>query len=173
MCSKHPFEPCYGCCTRIPTGSTPQSQPNTQEFPAPLSIGSLWRRKDPTAKRVRIVAIRPSTYTSGTFVHYEVQGVSGRASGQCKVSLWYQNFVPVFGGDRVEIIPGDSSALDARALEALAEEPRLPGNGRRDPHKLRAAEIFDVKPSEVTAAMRRVGKAANFLDTYTHRKSGA
>lgn len=156
---------CYKCTVtgRIPT------QPNTQELPAPLNIGSLWRRKrDGRLVRIRTVeALRPGR--DGR-VHY----TTDTGGGYCRLCRWRANYEPApmtakeCGAMSIKALPPinvDFSAIERRVIEALEGCGQDQQKGV-DFHRLRAAEIFDVRPSEVTNLMRRVGKAANIISAH-------
>jgi DNA polymerase-1 len=62
------------------------------------------------------------------------------------------------------LLAGDYSQIDLRALAHLSHDPNLTNAFRQDAdiHAATAAQLFNVKPSQVTPAMRRLAKTVNF-----------
>jgi DNA polymerase-1 len=62
------------------------------------------------------------------------------------------------------LLAGDYSQIDLRALAHLSQDPGLVTAFRQDAdiHTATAAQLFSVKPSQVTPAMRRLAKTVNF-----------
>jgi DNA polymerase-1 len=84
--------------------------------------------------------------------------------------------IPVRGGMAKEIreafisppgtflLAGDYSQIDLRALAHLSQDPGLVSAFRQDAdiHTATAAQLFNVKPAQVTPDMRRLAKTVNF-----------
>jgi DNA polymerase-1 len=62
------------------------------------------------------------------------------------------------------LLAGDYSQIDLRALAHLSQDPGLVAAFRQDAdiHTATAAQLFSVKPAQVTPAMRRLAKTVNF-----------
>jgi DNA polymerase-1 len=62
------------------------------------------------------------------------------------------------------LLAGDYSQIDLRALAHLSHDPNLVSAFQQDAdiHAATAAQLFSVKPSQVTPAMRRLAKTVNF-----------
>ena len=62
------------------------------------------------------------------------------------------------------LLAGDYSQIDLRALAHLSQDPGLVTAFRQDAdiHTATAAQLFSVKPAQVTPAMRRLAKTVNF-----------
>jgi DNA polymerase-1 len=62
------------------------------------------------------------------------------------------------------LLAGDYSQIDLRALAHLSQDPGLVAAFRQDAdiHTATASQLFSVKPSQVTPAMRRLAKTVNF-----------
>lgn len=174
MCFGLPCDKCTVEYAGTVTGRISASQPNTQELlPTPLNVGSLWRRKqDGCLVRIRMVeALRPGR-------DGRVRYTTDTGGGYCRLGRWRESYEPVpmtakeCGAKSIKALPPinvDFSAIERRVIEALEGW----GQGQQkgvDFHRLRAAEIFNVRPSEVTNLMRRVGKAANFIDAYNSKE---
>lgn len=148
------------------TGRISASQPNIPEPPNRLKAGTVWRRKRDEC----IVLVNSIDYYSGGRgrVHYK----TGRGEGYCPLAVWLEKFSPMNGAECVppKVVQADFSELERRVVEALGLDMPEPAHKTADFHRLRAAEIFDVKPSDVTPAMRRVGKAANLINAYLNKE---
>lgn len=134
----------YTPCTI--TGRKP-SEPDLQKL-SPWrrpATGSVWsNRGDGCAATVRGVVKR----NGADWVRYtKANGVLG----SCRLAVWDEVYTPA---------PGAVVTLDFAKLECELAFPGI------DLHKMRAADIFNVPPSSVTDAMRKVGKTANFIDMY-------
>ncbi|MNJ09308.1 DNA polymerase I [compost metagenome] len=147
------------CSPELPTTKTVHACGLTYAAPKPEqvtpSVGSRWAHNR-SPRRVTVKAIKHSR--GDWWVDYRTDNGT---FGTCMLSSWARHYSPL------TIVPTDYTALEQRVMAALdAPDPPTVGKAGQDFHKLRAAEIFDCKPSEVTSAMRRVGKAANLISMY-------
>lgn len=134
------------------------SQPELQPLPAPgpwkPDAGSRWVHKK-RDRHIAVVGVGKSTLCPReSWVKYTVVG--SRRRGQIPLASFLDSYAPAPMSQGVV----DFCGLEARVAALHCAKPAF------DLHRLRAAQIFDVKPSEVTDAQRKVGKSANFLDTY-------
>lgn len=68
-------------------------------------------------------------------------------------------------GDGESLLNLDYEKIEMRLMAHERQYPEILLG--QDLHRLRAAEIFGVRPDQVTAEQRAVGKHRNYLEMYT------
>jgi hypothetical protein len=151
-----------------PTGRIARGHPEVQELPKTGYLGvvegSAWKHRR-NGCRINVDYVD----RTGPVIVVYVSAMDGNGHTSYPMSKFLELYDPI---KLVSMISLDFSAIEARVEKIL--DGSMDGKSKNvfDVHKLRAAEIFDVKPSEVTPVMRRVGKAANLVSMYRGGNNG-
>lgn len=165
---------------RTKTGYSTDVSVLTKLLPAHPVVEKILSYRELSKLKSTYVDVLPALINPKTKRVHTTFNQLGTATGRLSSNNPNLQNIPVRGdyGQRIReafiaprgwvLLSADYSQIDLRVLAHLAQEENLLAAFRanQDVHTATACEIFNVKPDEVTPALRRLSKAVNFGIVY-------